>query len=139
MSTATPVPLHTPHASRAPPTQHAPTASVEASPGQHRPSTAEMALWQHVPAASTTPSTHGPVAAVVRTSTVAQPGPVHPGAHAHVPPSVHTARGPPTQSREVVQVQVDVPAALPPPPPRTAHDSVVVGLGPEQAPSPTGT
>ncbi len=82
--TATPVPLHTPHASSCNLGQHVPLWSMEAPGEQHRPDTASMYPSQHLPATSTTPPSHSLWFLPVPSSRgTLHPSPPHPVAHTH--------------------------------------------------------
>ncbi len=58
-STATPVPLHTPHASTRLPRQQAPLLSTPLPRGQHTPDVVSTGPGQHWPSTSTTPESTG--------------------------------------------------------------------------------
>jgi hypothetical protein len=88
MSTATPAPPHTPHASTLPTAQQRPDASASMPSPQHKPDTASITLGQQVPTMSTKPAT---LSLIRRQASpkeawaagMVQPSPRHPGSHSH--------------------------------------------------------
>lgn len=83
-SSATPVPLHTPHASTRPPTQQEPRLSTVLPVGQHTPVFASTGPVQQSPSTSTTPW-HGLRSVVLVSSGTSHPVPAQPGAHPQLP------------------------------------------------------
>ena len=79
-STATPLPLHTPHASITPDGQQRPEESTTAPGVQHCPLSASMNPVQHTPTASTMPSLHAVLEGTAGTS---QASPTQFTSHVH--------------------------------------------------------
>jgi hypothetical protein len=97
-STATPVPLHTPHASTRPPLQQRPARSTAVPlPVQHLPVAQSTDPMQHMPSTSTTPPRHGDPTPLGTTARVPQSSPVQLDSHTHAraaPLELQTQLGP---------------------------------------------